>query len=199
MGLALHPLHRQFTGIVEGLGEYLDFGVAPDIAEGFHHALMRHVIDAGAHHHFQRPIARLQQQPQILSGQVGGEGFAADALEHRVAGGMRDRGADRHEFQDILIPLHAFDFEAYTDHAIGMQGGGFLLHARHGEFAGVIHRLGQHGHFLVAVPGRVLHPNVIDARSHHQSERFEPGLAHHQEFIDRKIGGEHALVTAFGA
>ncbi len=198
-GFVLHALHCQFAGVVHGLGELRQLHVVAQIAERAQRTLVGDVIDARAHDHFHRPVARLEQHPEILPRQVGGEGLAAHAFETGVAGAVGNGGADGHELQNVLVPFHALDLQPQADHAVGAQQNGLLLHAAHGEFARLIHGLRQHVHLHAGGPLAVLNAEVVDAGADHQAQRLEPGLAHHDEFIHRQVGGEDALVATLGA
>src|SRR5712692_3769894 len=72
----LHALHRQFAGIVQGLGVVGHLDVAPDLVEPLPETLMRDVVYAVAHDHAYRSIACTQQSPEILAGEVRSEGHA---------------------------------------------------------------------------------------------------------------------------
>ena len=64
-----------FAGLVEGLGEAAQFGVLHR-SHGLSDAPMSDVVDAGAHDHAEGRVTRLHQSPEVLPGQVRGEGLA---------------------------------------------------------------------------------------------------------------------------
>jgi hypothetical protein len=84
----------------------------------------------------------------------------------------------------------AADVEPHPDDAVGAQLVGLLLHPRHGQLTGVVHRLGEDVHLLVLVPVRLLEADVVDRAADDEAERVEPGLLHEQELPHRQIGGE---------
>jgi hypothetical protein len=99
------------------------------------------------------------------------------------------------------------DRQLHADDAVGTHCLRFFAHAGHGELTRLVHRCGEHGQLLVLVPAPVLYADVVDARPDAEADRFEPGLADQQKFVDRKIGGEDrrrravrtgALRDAFG-
>ena len=65
--LGLHPLHGDLPRIIERLREIGEFDVLADRAHRFEHAAVGDVIDAAAHHHFQRTVAGQEQGPEILA------------------------------------------------------------------------------------------------------------------------------------
>src|SRR5260370_3471346 len=72
-GLGLHALHRQFAGIVEGLGIIGHLHVLADLLEPLPHALVRNMVDAVAHDHTYRTVPGAQYSPKILPGEVRGQ------------------------------------------------------------------------------------------------------------------------------
>ena len=60
-------------------------------------------------------------------------------MEHALA--VADGGADRDELGELAAPLVAADVEPDADDAVGAELVGLLLHPRHRELAGVVHRL----------------------------------------------------------
>ena len=74
--LGLHPAHRQLACVVQGLRELLDLDVAPDVADHPAESLVRHVVDARAHDHVEGRVARPDQRPEVLAGQIGRERLA---------------------------------------------------------------------------------------------------------------------------
>ena len=153
---------------------------------------MRDVIDATAHDHFNRAVAGMQQRPEILAGKIRGERPAIMRAETLMALAMHNAGADGDEFQQMLVPFQALDGEFDADNAVRPHRGGLGAHARHREFARVVHGFGEHIHFLVFRPGAVLDADMIDAGADAQADRLETCFAHQQKFVDRKIRGENA-------
>ena len=153
---------------------------------------MRDVIDAAAHHHLDRPIAGVQQRPEILARQIGGERAAVMCAKALVAFAVHDAGADGDELQQMLVPLQALDGQLHADDAVRAHRRRLGAHARHRQFAGVVHRLGEDIQLLVLAPAAVLDADMIDAGADAQADRLEAGLAHQQELVDREIRGEHA-------
>ena len=68
--LGLHPLHGKLARVVEGLREVHHLDVLADRLEHAAQALMGHVVHAVAHHHGDGTVARTQQRPEILAGEV---------------------------------------------------------------------------------------------------------------------------------
>ena len=73
------------------------------------------------------------------------------------------------------------------DDAVGAELIGLLLHPRHRQLAGAVHRLGEHRHLLAFFPTRHLDPDVVDRASEDQAQRLEPGLLDQQELVDAQI------------
>ena len=78
LGLGLHPAHRELAGVVERLGELRrSRRSARCCCIACQKPLVGDVVDAGAHHHAQRRVAGLDERPEVLPGQVGGERLVA--------------------------------------------------------------------------------------------------------------------------
>ena len=90
------------------------------------------------------------------------------------AAGVLDRRADGDELGEVLAPLVAPDVQAHADDAVRAQLLGLLLHARHRELAGLVHRLREHGQLLVLAVAGHLQADVVDARADHEPERRNP-------------------------
>ena len=88
-GLGLHTLHRQFARVVESLGIIGHLYVLANLFEPLSYALTGDMIDTVAHDHADGPVTGAQQGPEILAGEVGGEGQAAN-----VAVGLTTTRAD---------------------------------------------------------------------------------------------------------
>ena len=73
-----------------------------------------------------------------------------------------DGRADRDELGQVGAPLVAADVQPHADDPVGAELVGLLLHARHRQLAGVVHRLGEHVHLLVLAPDRLLEADVVD-------------------------------------
>ena len=76
--------------------------------------------------------------------------------------------------------------------AVGAELVGLLLHARHGQLAGVVHGLREHVHLLVLVPVRLLEADVVDRAADDEAERVEAGLLDEQELAHGQVGREQA-------
>ena len=110
----------------------------------------------------------------------------------QLATGVLDGGADSDELGEVGAPVVAADRQAHTDDAVGAELVGLLLHARHRQLAGVVHRLRQNRHLLVLVPVGLLETDVVDRAAEHQSERLEARLLDEQELVDGQVAGEEA-------
>ena len=170
LGLGLHPAHRQLAGVVERLGELRQLDVLPDVAHRLPEPLVGDVVDAGAHHHAERRVAGLDQRPEVLAGQVGGErlvrGCCASVTPPsgaRVVG--LDRGADGDELGEVGAELLELDVQPDPDDAVGAELVGLGLHPGHRQLAGVVHGLREHVELLVLAPPADLEPDVVDARA----------------------------------
>ena len=154
---------------------------------------MRDVIDAGAHDHLHRAIARhaaATRSPGPDRSDVNGPAIVR--AESRMSLAVHDAGPDGDEFQQVLVPFHALDGELDADDAVRAHGLGFGAHARHGEFARVVHRLREHIQFLVLAPASRTGCRRGRRRCRRTADRLEAGFAHEQEFIDAEIRREHA-------
>ena len=147
LGLGLHALHRQLARVVERLGEVRQLDVLARLLHRLEHAAVRDVVDAGAHDHADRAVAGAQQRPEVLAGEVARE-RAAVGRAVQLAAAVLDRGADGDELRHVLAPLVAADVQPHADDAVGAELVGLLLHARHRQLAGGVHRLGEHVHLL---------------------------------------------------
>ena len=191
LGLGLHPLHRQLARVVERLGEVLHLDVLADLREPAAQALVGDVVDAAPHAHADRPVAGLEQRPEVLAREVARE-RAPVGRAVELAAAVLDGRPDRDELGQVGAPLVPADVEPHADDPVGAELVGLLLHARHRQLAGVVHRLGQHVHLLVLAPVRLLEPDVVDRAPDDQPERVEPRLLHEQELAHREVGGEEA-------
>ncbi|HEY6491904.1 MAG TPA: hypothetical protein VIZ43_01420 [Trebonia sp.] len=192
LGLRLHAGHGQLAGVVQGLGELLDLDVAAEVTEDRAHALVRDVVDAGAHDHAERGVAGPDERPEVLAGQVRGERLllVVAPLGYPAAAGAwlgLDRGADRDELGDVRAELLHLDVQPHAHDAVGAERVRLGLHPGHRELARVVHRLGEDVQLLVLAPPAHLQPNVVDRRAKDQPERPEPGLADEQELVDRQV------------
>jgi len=59
--------------------------------------------------------------------------------------GVDHARAECDELEQMLIPFQPLDRELDADDAVGAHAGRLRAHARHGEFAGVIHRRARGG------------------------------------------------------
>src|SRR5580698_7330374 len=158
---------------------------------------MSDVVDADAEHERHRHGTGGQQPEEVLSRQVRGERPAvrgpvgafgtAAVTAQRAYGGP---GSD--ELKNALTPRVGLHPQLNADNAVRAEMVGLGLHPGHGQFPGVVHRLGQDLQFLVLRPSSDLQANVIDRRSDHEAERFEPGLAEQYVLRDRQVRGENA-------
>jgi hypothetical protein len=85
------------------------------------------------------PVCSSVQNSWPLRSLVNGRPFGARWSSPPVL----DRRADGDELGHVLAPLVAADVEAHADDAVGAELVGLLLHARHRQLAGVVHRLGE--------------------------------------------------------
>ncbi len=173
LSLGLHATHGELTGVVQRLREVRHLHVATDLPHRLHHALAGDVVDAVAHHQADGAVAGAQQGRKVLAAEVGGE-RAPTGSPMQLPAGMLDRGADGDELGQVGAPVVAADRQPHADDAVGAELIGFLLHARHRELAGVVHRLGQNLHLHVLVPVRLLEADVVDRAAKHEPERLEP-------------------------
>ena len=150
---------------------------------------MGDVVDAVAHDQADRSLARLHQRPERLTTEIGCERTSVGRAVH-LAALVLDRGADGDELRHVRAPLVAPDVEADSDDAVGAQLIGLLLHPRHRELSGRVHRLGEDAHLLARLPARLLKADVVDARAHHQADRLEAGLLHAQVLVHGEVGRE---------
>src|ERR1700722_7505630 len=193
--LVLYTGHRQLTGVVEGLGELLELDVASDVADDRAHPLVGDVVDARPHDQAQGRVARPDQRPEVLAGQVGGERLAlvvapvVDAAAARVRLRL-DRGADRDELGDVRAELLQRDVEADADDAVRAERVRLRLHPGHRQLPGVVQRLGEHGELLVLAPAADLEADVVDRGAQDQAKRAEARLTDQQELFHREVGGE---------
>ena len=88
LGLGLHALHRELARVVERLREVRHLGVSADALEPAAEALVRDVVDAGAHHEAERAVAGREQRLEVLAREVARERPAV-----RRRGAARPRGA----------------------------------------------------------------------------------------------------------
>jgi ABC-type multidrug transport system fused ATPase/permease subunit len=192
LGLGLHPGHRQFTGVVERLGELLDLHVAADVAHLGAELLVRDVIHARPHDHAERRVPGPDQRPEILAGQVGGERLVLVVPPVRDASAAGpvlglDRRAHRDEFGDVRAELLHFHLEPHADNPVRPQRVGLGLHPGHRQLPGVVHGLRQHVQLLVPAPAADLKPHVVDGRTEHQPQRPEADFADQQELVHRQV------------
>ncbi len=118
---------------------------------------MGDVVDAVAHHQTDGAVAGAQQRREVLAAQIGGERAPVwRPVQFAVA--VLDGGPDRDELGEVGAPLVAADVQPHADDPVGAELVGLLLHPRHRELAGVVHRLGQHAELLVLVPGAIWIP-----------------------------------------
>ena len=107
---------------------------------------------------------------------------------------MLHRRADRDELGEVRAPVVAADRQAHADDAVGAELVRLLLHARHRQLAGVVHRLGQHAELHVLVPVGLLQTDVVDRAAQHEPERLKTCLLDEQELVDREVAGEEAAL-----
>ncbi len=95
-----------------------------------------------------------------------------------------------------LAPLVARDFQSHTHDAISSELVSLFFHARHRQFAGMVHGLGQNDHLLVLVPPGLLVTDVVDRTAHDEANRVKTRLADQQELIHTQVAGKEW--TMFG-
>ena len=105
---------------------------------------------------------------------------------------MPNGRADRDELGEVAAPFVAADVEPNTDDAVRSELVRLLLHARHRQLAGVVHRLREHVHLLVRAPATHLETDVVDRAADHEAERLESRGLDEEELVDREIAGEEA-------
>jgi hypothetical protein len=98
-----------------------------------------------------------------------------------------DRGTDGNELSGVLAPFVVVDVKAHTDDAVGTEFGRFFFHARHGQLARVVHRLGEFGQLLTLAPFSSLDARVIDGRTHNETNGMKSDFFDQQEFIHRQV------------
>ncbi len=194
LGLGLHALHRQLAGVVERLREVRHLGVAADPPHPAAEALVGDVVDARPHHEPERPVAGRDQRVEVLAGEVARE-RAAVRRAVELALGVAHGGADGDELGEVVAPLAAADVEPHGDDPVRAELVGLLLHARHRELAGVVHRLRQDVHLLVLAPRPDLEADVVDRRPDDEPERLEARRLDEQELVDREVAREEAAVA----
>ncbi len=189
----LHPLHRELASVVERLGEVRHLDVLAHLTHRGHHPLVGDVVDARAHHEADRPMARGEQRPEVLTGEVARERPPVrGAMQLAVV--VLDRGADRDELGEMLPPFVPSDVEPDADDAVRAELVGFFFHARHRELARLVHRLREDSHLHRLLPARLLVADVVDRAADDEAERVEAGLLDEQELVHREIGGEEAAL-----
>ena len=152
---------------------------------------MGDMVDAVAHHQSHRAIAGAKQRREVLAGEIGGERPPVGGPV-KLAAPVLDGRPNGDELSQVGAPFVAPDVEPDAHDPVGAELICLLLHARHRELSGVVHRLGQNAHLLVLIPHRLLEADVVDRAAEHQAERLESRLLDEQELIDRQIAGEEA-------
>src|SRR5438094_1359405 len=109
---------------------------------------------------------------------------------HRLDGGAHGIELDRVATPDVGLLL-----DRHADDALGPELAGLLLHAAHGELAGLVDGLGEVGHLDVLAhvvePGtEPLISDVVDAGPHHQRERPVTGLDQGPEVVPGQVRSE---------
>jgi hypothetical protein len=141
-------------------------------------------------------VAGLHDGPEVLTRQVRGEGLAELVAVGVSVFGLHCR-SERNELGRIAAPLVVVDVQPNADDAVRPELVGLLLHARHGQLSGVVHRLGELWEFLALAPPSTLDPGVIDGRTHNEAERMKAGLLHQEELVHREVRGEKAMGELF--
>src|SRR5216683_617705 len=134
------------------------------------------------------------------------DGLGLHALHRQFAGiaiglaAARANGrANGDELGQRLAPLVARDFQSHTHDAISSELVSLLFHARHCQFAGMVHSLGQNDHLLVLAPSCLLITDVIDRTAHDEANRVKTRLADQQELIHTQVAGEEWTVSGITA
>ncbi len=110
----------------------------------------------------------------------------------QLAAAVLDGGAHRDELRHALAPVVAADRQAHADDPVGAELVGLLLHARHRQLAGLVHRLREDVHLLALLPLGLLEADVVDRAADHKAQRLEAGLPDQQELVHGQVAGEQA-------
>ena len=196
--LALHPLHRELAGVVQRLGEVRELDVAPGLRDRLQRPAATDVVHAAAHHHPDRAVTGAQQRPELLTGEIALERPAVRGpVQHALA--VLDRGADRDELGHVRAPLVAADLEPHADDPVGAELVGLLLHPRHREVAGAVHRLREDVELAARGRARDLEADVEDRAADDEADRVEAGLGDEQELVDAQVRRVQALAVLLEA
>jgi hypothetical protein len=154
--------------------------------------LVGDVVDAGAHDEALRDVAGLDERPEVLTRQVGGERHplvVAPGAGRRLLVGDDGR-ADGDELGEVVAVLLELDLESHTDDPVRAERVGLGLHAGHRELAGVVHRLAQLLEFHVLAPLSSLDAHMVDAGAEDEADGPESRLPDEEELVHRQVGGE---------
>ena len=105
-----------------------------------------------------------------------------------VGGDSNDGGTDSEVLDDVRTPAMTALVDLRTDDTLRIQACSLRLHTLHGQFAGIIERLGLVGHFDVLAD--LLHPldytlvgNMVDTVTHHHAHGPVTGLEQGPEIL----------------